>query len=222
MWALSFRLKISTPAANRSLTFALLSLFQSPPPSPTLESARERAFTSIPKGNQNLHRSNTIAGPPTSGYSTLRKKGSGGPAPKPIGIPNPAKSPSRSISSTEVPYDDTRDSLNSSSGNVSNFSSMSSLSTASGDQLASDANQGNQVTPTFGDEMREQVAYYTQHDAKAMMLGEINVFEWLVILLRMRSVGTIVLTNFFSFVVGKSMLGLTMSCASWLLFLLLL
>jgi len=143
----------------------------SPPPSPTLESARQRAFTSISKGGSTLHRSNTVSGA-TSGYSTLRKKGSGGPAPLPVGIPNPVKSPSKSSKSSDAAYDlESHESLNSSSGNVSNFSSMSSLSTASGDHIASDAGQVNQIPASYSDDMREQVAYYTQNDAKASISG---------------------------------------------------
>lgn len=48
---------------------------------------------------------------------------------------------------------------------------MSSLSTASGDHMAADVNQGNQPTGACND-LREQVAYYTQHDAKAGMTGK--------------------------------------------------
>ena len=150
----------------------MLFAFQSPPSSPTLESARQRAFTSLPKGTGSLQRSHTVSGASVSGYSTLRKKGSGGPAPKPVGIPTIAKSPTRSLSNTEVPYDvDSHDSFHSSSGNVSNFSSMSSLSTASGDQLATDPTTGGQVSSSYEDNFREQVAYYTQHNAKAMVSG---------------------------------------------------
>ncbi|XP_065064183.1 protein MTSS 2-like isoform X1 [Rhopilema esculentum] len=141
----------------------------SPPPSPTLESARQRAFTSIPKGNQNIQRSNTVSGSSSSGYSTLRKKGSGGPAPKPVGIPHPVKSPSKSADGTFE--GDSHESLHSSSGTVSNYSSMSSLSTASGDHIAPDQNPATQNPAAYGDEMREQVAYYTQHDAKAVLSG---------------------------------------------------
>ena len=118
-----------------------------------------------------MHRSNTVSGS-TSGYSTLRKKGSGGPAPLPVGIPNPIKSPSKSSKSSDTTYDmESHESLNSSSGNVSNFSSMSSLSTASGDHIAVDQNQVSQTPATYPDDMREQVAYYTQNDAKAVITG---------------------------------------------------
>ncbi len=144
-------------------------MFQSPPPSPTLESARQRAFTSIPKGTGSLQRSHTVSA--GSGYSTLRKKGSGGPAPKPVGIPT-LKSPTRSLSNTDVPYDnESRASFHSSSGNVSNFSSMSSLSTASADQLAADPGTPDHGTAAYEDSLREQVAYYTQHDAKTLVSG---------------------------------------------------
>ena len=119
-----------------------------------------------------MQRSNTVSGA-TSGYSTLRKKGSGGPAPLPVGIPNPVKSPSRSSNSADTTYElESHESLHSSSGNVSNFSSMSSLSTASGDHIAVDANQGSQVPPAYTDDIREQVAYYTQNDAKAHITGK--------------------------------------------------
>ncbi len=147
-------------------------MFQSPPPSPTLESARQRAFTSIPKGTGSLQRSHTVSASSSSGYSTLRKKGSGGPAPKPVGIPTLTKSPTRSLSNTDVPYDaESHESFHSSSGNVSNFSSMSSLSTTSADQMSADTTTGEQGTATFDDNLLEQVAYYTQHDAKALVSG---------------------------------------------------
>eukprot|EP00794_Sanderia_malayensis_P018607 gene18607-20483_t len=151
----------------------------SPPPSPTLESARQRAFTSIPKGTGSLQRSHTVSGGSSSGYSTLRKKGSGGPAPKPIGIPtltkSPTKSPTRSLSNAETTAYDTesRGSFHSSSGNVSNFSSMSSLSTTSADHMhpTDAAGTGEQGTTAYDENFHEQVAYYTQHDAKAMVSG---------------------------------------------------
>lgn len=118
-----------------------------------------------------MHRSNTISGS-TSGYSTLRKKGSGGPAPLPVGIPNPIKSPSKSSKSNDTYDMESHESLNSSSGNISNFSSMSSLSTASGDHIAIDQNQvQHQVAATYSDEVREQVAYYTQNNARTVITG---------------------------------------------------
>ena len=93
----------------------------------------------------------------------------------PIGIPNPVKSPSKSSKSGDTTYEmESHDSLNSSSGNVSNFSSMSSLSTASGDHIAIDQNQGSQVAAAYSDDIREQVAYYTQNDAKAVITGIAN------------------------------------------------
>lgn len=55
---------------------------------------------------------------------------------------------------------------------------MSSLSTASGDHIAADVNHGSQGNVGYGDDLREQVAYYTQNDAKALMTGKANLLSF--------------------------------------------
>ena len=154
---------------------------QPAPQSPTLESARDRAFTSIKKNqspSKQLTRSNTIGA--TSGYGTLRKTG---PPPKPVEIPTPSQNRT-SYENVDTSFDGL--SLHS-SGDVSAYSSMSSLSTTSGGPHGMDSsNMGSQGLQPYGNDINDDASYYNGNpDAARPTHGKHLVVNYFQVPLRL-------------------------------------